>query len=188
MTSQLYMVRHGRTAANQDHKFAGRTDEFLSGQGQAQVEKLRSGLQDLGISVIYTGPLCRTMQTAEIIANNNIPVHQAKGLIDINLPHWEGLTKDKIRMYFGPEYPTWLAAPELFHVKGCEDLHMVQARAVQQVCEVMKKHPLETVLLVTHLIVARCLILHQMNQPIANFRKIIVDNGEVVALQTRAFL
>jgi broad specificity phosphatase PhoE len=188
MTPHLYLVRHGRTAANAENKFAGRTDEPLSEQGRLQVKDLRADLQDLQIGAIYTGPLRRTMQTAEIIADHTVPVYEVQGLIDIDLPHWQGLTKAEIRNNFGDEYPTWLAAPEQFHVKGCEDLHQVQVRAVQQVCDIMKKQPSENILLVTHLIVARCLILHQTKQSIAKFREISVANGEVVTLQFGSFL
>lgn len=188
MAPHLYLVRHGKTVANAENKFAGRTNESLSEQGRRQVGDLRADLQDLQIRAIYAGPLLRTMQTAEIIANQTIPVYKTQGLIDIDLPHWQGLTKAEIRKNFGDEYPTWLATPEQFHVKGCENLHQVQVRAVQQVCDIMKRHPSDTILLVTHLIVARCLILHQTHQLMADFREIKVANGEVVTLQTDSFL
>lgn len=182
MAPHLYMIRHGKTPANIDNKFAGRTEEPLSKQGRDQVTRLIPELASLNLEAIYAGPLLRTLQTAEIISNNDIPIHRAVGLVDIDLPHWDGLTKDEIRANFGDEYPTWLATPDLFHVDGCEDLHQVQKRAVAQVDEIVRNHKSGTILLVTHLIVARCLILHKNKQPISMFREIKVDNGEVVEL------
>ncbi|MCJ7602713.1 MAG: histidine phosphatase family protein, partial [Desulfobulbaceae bacterium] len=44
------------------------------------------------------------------------------------------------------------------------------------------------VLLVTHLIVARCLILHYSGRPPAHFRSIKVDNGDVSGFDGLAFL
>jgi probable phosphoglycerate mutase len=176
------MIRHGKTPANLDNKFAGRTAEPLSKLGREQITTLAAELADLNIQAIYAGPLPRTMQTSEIISDSKIPIHQAPGLIDIDLPHWDGLTKDEIRANFGDEYPTWLAAPDQFHVAGCEDLHQVQKRAVAQVKAIVGKHESGNILLVTHLIVARCLLLHKENQPISLFREIKVDNGEIVAL------
>ena len=101
--------------------------------------------------------------------------------MDIDLPHWDGLTKDEIRHRFGNEYPTWLTTPDKFHVAGCEDLQDVQKRAVAQVEEIAVRKE-DIVLLVTHLIVARCLLLHYSNRPISYFREIKVNNGEVVRL------
>ena len=182
MALHLYMIRHGKTPANLAHKFAGRTAEPLSPQGRAQVADLAPDITTLNLDAIYAGPLLRTMQTAEIISNNSVSVHKASGLIDIDLPHWDGLTKDEIRERFGEEYPTWLATPHLFQIAGCEDLHQVQKRAVAQVEEIINNHKSGNILLVTHLIVARCLILHNQNQPISMFREIKVDNGEIVEL------
>ncbi len=182
MAPHFYMIRHGKTLANLCNKFAGRTDEPLSDQGCEQIRGLVPQLAELDIQAIYAGPLCRTMQTAEIVSNNKIPIYKADGFIDIDLPHWDGLSKDEIRASFGDEYPTWLATPELFHVDGCEDLHQVQKRAVEQVADITRLHESGNILLVTHLIVARCLILHKSGQPIAMFRGISVDNGGVTEL------
>ncbi len=187
MASHLYLVRHGKTLANSCNKFAGRTDESLSAPGRQQVTGLVSELSRLGIEAIYAGPLVRTMQTADIVAGGKVSVFSEEGLVDIDLPHWDGLTKDEIRARFGAEYPTWLATPELFHVDGCEDLHQVQQRAVAAVDAIVQKHEFGTVLLVTHLIVARCLILHATGQPMSQFREIAVNNGQVVELQVSTF-
>ncbi|MDA3969768.1 MAG: histidine phosphatase family protein [Desulfobulbaceae bacterium] len=182
MGPHLYIIRHGRTPANSENKFAGCSAEPLSGEGRQQIIDLVPEIGKLNLDGIYAGPLLRTIQTAEIIANNSIPVHVAQGLIDIDMPHWDGLTKDEIRANFGSQYPTWLATPELFHVEGCEDLHQVQERAVAEMEKIHAAHPTGNILLVTHLIVARCLILHKTGQPMAMFRKITVENGEIVRL------
>jgi broad specificity phosphatase PhoE len=182
MAPHLYMIRHGKTAANLANIFAGRSGEPLSIQGRQQICDLMPKLGTLHLDGIYAGPLSRTMQTAEIIAGTAMPVYKAEGLIDINLPHWDGLTKDEIRSNFGRQYPTWLATPDLFQVAGCEDLRQVQERAVAQVEEIGRRHQSGNILLVTHLIVARCLILHKTEQPLSMFRTIGVDNGEIVEL------
>ncbi len=182
MALHLYMIRHGKTAANLENKFAGRSGEPLSDQGRQQIRDLVPKLSTLHLDAIYAGPLPRTMQTAEIIAGDAVPVYKAEGLIDINLPHWDGLTKDEIRAKFGRQYPTWLATPDLFKVAGCEDLHQVQKRAVAQVEEIVRRHDAGNILLVTHLIVARCLILHKTQQPLSVFRDVAVENGEIVEL------
>ncbi len=182
MLEKIYLTRHGKTQANLENRFAGRSDEPLCQAGRDQLGELAEKCARMDLAALYSGPLLRTWQSAQIIAEpRGLTVHKAPGLIDIDLPHWDGLTKDEIRQRFGDEYPTWLASPENFHVPGCEDLEAVQKRAVAEVTEIAAKEE-GVILLVTHLIVARCLLLHYRGLPISQFRNISVENGEVVKL------
>ncbi len=182
MAQKIYVIRHGKTQANLENRFAGRSEEPLCQKGRSQLQELADTCAARGLTALYAGPLPRTMQSAQIIADTcGLTIHEAPGLIDINLPHWDGLTKDEIRQRFGDEYPTWLATPEKFQVAGCEDLEAVQKRAVAEVAEIAAREE-GIVLLVTHLIVARCLLLHYTAQPISHFRDINVANGELVRL------
>lgn len=183
MSAKIYLIRHGKTAANLENRFAGRTEEPLHQEGVEHLQEVAAGLSTAGLDRIYAGPLLRTRQSAEIIAKAcHCPHSVLAGLNDIDLPHWDGLTKDEIRQRFGPEYPLWLSDPQGFQVAGCETLADVQARAVRDVELVGTENAGESVLLVTHLIVARCLILHYRNQPLANFRSVEVANGAMVPL------
>jgi len=179
----IYLIRHGKTAANKENRFAGRTEEPLHLEGLTPLEEVAAGLSSAGLDRVYAGPLLRTRQSAEIIARAcGCSSAVLSGLNDIDLPHWDGLTKDEIRERFGPEYPTWLADPPGFQVAGCETLADVQARAVRDVEQVRAENKGLTILLVTHLIVARCLILHYRDQPLADFRSVEVANGAMVPI------
>ncbi len=182
MAPQIYLTRHGKTVANQENRFAGRSDEPLCPEGRRQLQELAAECATMGLTALYSGPLRRTLQSGQILAEKcRLPLREVPALTDIHLPHWDGLTKAEIRHRFGQEYPTWLAAPEKFRVNGCEDLAAVQKRAVAAVEEIGAREE-GIVLLVTHLIVARCLLLHYNNQPLSHFREIKVANGEVVQL------
>lgn len=183
MPTTIYLIRHGKTLANKENRFAGRSDEPLHQEGVSQLAGVREKIAGLNVDSIHAGPLRRTRQSAEIVAQGrSIQLHSEDGLNDINIPHWDGRTKDEIRQRFGTEYPTWLQSPEAFQVEGCETLADVQKRAVKAVERICQEKPGQTVLLVTHLIVARCLLLHYRNWPMADFRSVTVDNGEVVKL------
>ncbi|MEA3547871.1 MAG: histidine phosphatase family protein [Thermodesulfobacteriota bacterium] len=179
----VYLIRHGLTQANKENRFAGRSSESLCAEGSSQLREVTKKLQSAGINRIFCGPLPRTRQSADLISQAcGAAVESREGLNEMFLPHWDGLTKDEIRGKFGPEYPTWLSHPAKFQVEGCETLEDVQKRAVDCVKEIVSLHPDKTVLLVTHLIVARCLILHERQLPLAQFRSIQVANGEIVPL------
>jgi len=176
-------MRHGMTRANREDRFAGRTDEPLHAEGVMQIKEIGCKLQKIGLAAIYAGPVARTRQSAEILSGMcGIPFAVEAGLTDISLPHWEGLTKEEIRQRFGSQYPTWKESPESFRVEGCETLADVQQRAVGSVEQIWRQDDGRRVLLVTHLIVACCLILHSSGRPLAHFREIKVANGDVIRL------
>ncbi len=183
MKTTIYLIRHGLTAANKNDVFAGRTQEPLHPEGAAQMADVGRMLAGRGIGRIVCGPLARTRQSAEIVGEMlGVPIVTEESLNEINIPHWDGLTKEAIRARFGSEYPTWLADPAGFCLPGCETIAQVQGRAVACVESLFREYPGQNLLVVTHLIVVRALLLHYRAQPLADFRAIKVRNGQVATL------
>jgi broad specificity phosphatase PhoE len=187
MATTIFLIRHGKTAANLQNRFAGRTAEPLHQSGCEQIGEVGVRLKQLGVSALYAGPLPRTRQSAEIIgAITGVGVRQSEAFNEINIPHWDGLTKEEITARFGLEYPTWLAAPEKFNLPNCETISQVQERAVGGLEEIFAERAGETIAVVSHLIVIRSLILHYQHRPISEFRGVKIDNGSLVRLSRGA--
>ena len=183
MKRTLYLIRHGTTGANLENRFAGRSPEPLHPTGIKQIQAVGAELDSRNITRIVCGPLPRTRQTAEILRKNlNIPVTVSDGLTEINIPHWDGLTKQEIRDTFGDEYPTWLNSPDCFALPGCETIAEVQERSLQALKTIVTDEPAGNLLIVSHLIVIRCLVLYFKDIPLQDFRKVKIDNGSVVRL------
>ncbi len=183
MKRTLYLIRHGTTGANLENRFAGRSTEPLHPTGIKQIQGVGTELESCNITGIVCGPLCRTRQTAEILRNTlNIPVTVSDGLTEINIPHWDGLTKQEIRDTFGDEYPTWLNSPEIFALPGCETIAEVQERSLRALKGIITAEPAGNLLIVSHLIVIRCLVLYFKDMALQDFRRVKIDNGSVVRL------
>ena len=183
MPTTIFLTRHGKTAANLENRFAGRTSEPLHQRGCEQIAEVADRLKKQQLSGIYAGPLARTSQSAEIIGKvTGAVVWTSEPFNEILIPHWDGLTKEEITDNFGPEYPTWLSAPDKFNLPGCETLSQVQARAVAEIEKIFNERVGETVVVVSHLIVVRCLVLYYRQQPISAFRSIKIDNGSISQL------
>ena len=183
--SNIYLVRHGITQANKENRFAGRTGEELHPEGIVQVRKVGERLCDTNIAAIYCGPAKRTIQSAEILGSLlSVPFSTIAEFDEILLPHWEGLTKDEIRQKYGEEYPTWINAPQTFHIPGCETLRQVQKRAVAGLVHLLKHHMQKSqdLLIVSHLIVLRCLVLYYQGLEIGDFRSVQIGNGAIIRL------
>jgi len=183
MKQALYLVRHGTTLANLENRFAGRSPEPLHDKGIQQIEEVGRRLTKQRITHIFSGPLPRTVQSAQILQRTlQAPLTINDDLLEINIPHWDGLTKDEIRIRFGDEYPTWLASPGTFNLTNCETLKMVQERVIRAIACITSAAPRGNLVVVGHLIVLRCLVLFYKGMELHDFRQIKIGNASIVCL------
>ena len=87
----LYIIRHGQTELNSRHVLQGRSDQPLNEAGMQQAREAARKLQSLGICIdrVYSSPLMRAAQTAEIVAPNTEPVIDGR-LIEMDYGPYEG--------------------------------------------------------------------------------------------------
>ncbi|MBD0382873.1 histidine phosphatase family protein [Paenibacillus sedimenti] len=64
----LYVVRHGETEWNYENRVCGTTDIRLTNRGIEQAKDLAQLLRKKQINIIISSPLCRALNTAEIIS------------------------------------------------------------------------------------------------------------------------
>jgi len=76
---QIWLIRHGTTAANRERRFQGRLDYPLSPQGRREARLLAERVKSLAPDLLLSSDLQRAWETAQIIA-------QATGLIVRPLP------------------------------------------------------------------------------------------------------
>jgi broad specificity phosphatase PhoE len=82
LNKSFYFVRHGQTDWNKKQDTLCHTPDIqLNSTGVKQVEDVRSGINALNISKIYSSPLMRAKQTAEIINEHlQVPIEFHEGL------------------------------------------------------------------------------------------------------------
>ena len=66
----IYLVRHGETKLNREGVLQGRSDYPLDEAGKRQAEETAAKLREMGVvfTKVYSSPLIRAVETAEIIA------------------------------------------------------------------------------------------------------------------------
>ncbi|HEY4711153.1 MAG TPA: histidine phosphatase family protein, partial [Dehalococcoidia bacterium] len=90
--AKLILARHGETVWNVEKVYRGRTDVSLDEVGIKQAELLGKNLGSWKLEAIYSSPLKRALDTANIVARyQKIGVHVAKGLIDFDYGEWQSL-------------------------------------------------------------------------------------------------
>ncbi len=94
----IYLVRHGQTEMNLQGRIQGQGDAPLIEAGKSLAAKIgRKLAEEIGSAnaLIFTSPLGRATQTAEIIAEflpREAPVTEDARLAEVNLGEWDGLT------------------------------------------------------------------------------------------------
>jgi broad specificity phosphatase PhoE len=150
-TTRVYLVRHGATQLTAEDRFSGDVGVDLSDEGRAQAARLGERLRHEGISAVYSSPLSRAVETANIIADHcGLSVQRRDGLREISHGRWEGLTRREVEEHYPNEYAAWEEDPFTFAPEGGESGVSVLARALPVIREVVTKHPPDCVTVVSH--------------------------------------
>lgn len=159
MSTRIYLVRHGTTVLTAEDRFAGATDVELSETGREQARRLGVRLAGEEITAIYASPLGRTMETAQIVAGERrMDVQEREGLREISHGRWEQMTRREVEAAFPEEAASWEKDPYTFAPVGGESGLAVTARALPVLMEIVRTHPGEKVLIVSHKATIRLLL------------------------------
>ena len=91
--TRIFLVRHGETEWNRTHRFQGRSNQTLNQNGKDQARALAFALKDASLSVIYSSPLVRAIETARLIKTFHpaVPIIEEEGLLEMELGDFDGL-------------------------------------------------------------------------------------------------
>ncbi|MBI2529595.1 MAG: histidine phosphatase family protein [Candidatus Diapherotrites archaeon] len=64
---KIYLIRHGETTGDVEERYGGNYDDHLTEKGIAQSEQLAKKLSKSGIQIIFSSPLFRAKETAQIL-------------------------------------------------------------------------------------------------------------------------
>jgi len=157
--TRVFMVRHGATVLSAEDRFAGATDVALSDEGREQTRRLAERLGHEKISAVYASPLGRTVETASILATPlKLDVQTRDGFREINHGRWEQMTRREVEEKFPEEAAEWEKDPYTFAPAGGESGLAVTARALPALIDIVRRHPGENVLVVSHKATIRLLL------------------------------
>jgi len=138
----LYLVRHGETDWNRQHRIQGLTDIPLNDTGREQARRAGRLLASRDWDAVVSSPLQRALETATIIADElGLPAPTTDDqLVERNYGEAEGLDFDELNRRFPEDAP----------VPGRERRSAVRKRAMAALLRIAATHPDESVLVVAH--------------------------------------
>ncbi len=153
------MVRHGATVLSAEDRFAGVTDVELSDEGREQARRLAERLSREKIVAVYASPLGRTIETARILAApHDLQVRTRDGFREISHGHWEQMTRHEVEEKFPEEMAEWERDPYTYAPVGGESGLAVTARALPALIGLVRQHPGENILIISHKATIRLLL------------------------------
>ena len=188
MTNTLYIVRHGQTEWNLLGKTQGHGNSDLTPKGIEQAELLADSMTKYPIDYIYSSDLGRAYQTAEIIGNKlNIEVEKTEALREMNFGTWEGrIIKDIIEE--DPElYKMWRNEPHIAKIPQGETLSQIKERTDAFIKEINEKYDGKHIVLVTHSLCARIMLLSFLDSDVKNIYRINQANTALNIIELRDY-
>ena len=159
MTTRVLLVRHGATLSSGEDSFNGETDVPLSELGRDAARALGRRLADERIDAFYASPLSRALETARLIAApHGKEVTPIPDLREVSHGRWEGKLRAEVEGLYPEEYGRWEADPFSFAPVDGETGVAVTARALPALLGIVRSHPGERVLVVSHKATLRLLI------------------------------
>lgn len=152
---KIYMIRHGETDWNKERKLQGQVDIPLNAFGRHLAEETAPALKDIPFSAVYTSPLSRARETAELVmAGRQVPLIEEPRIVEMGFGEYEGLCCNEDGWNIpDPDFRNFFDAPEKYQPpRGGETFRQVSDRLESFLKELLGNQKLrdKTVLLSTH--------------------------------------
>ncbi|WP_199624825.1 histidine phosphatase family protein [Paenibacillus alkalitolerans] len=155
----IYLVRHGQTEWNVQHRFQGHMDSPLTEFGISQAQWLGDALSENQIDLIFSSTSLRALKTAEIIRRDReVSITKCDDFKEINLGVWEGQTQETVKATFEVQFNNFWNNPREFHVENSETFIDVRNRALNKLLDIVKSSTGKSILIVTHTVVVKLLM------------------------------
>jgi probable phosphomutase (TIGR03848 family) len=180
----LVLVRHATTAAT-GKRLGGRTQASLDPAGREQAERAAERLAGVPLKAIYSSPLARTLETAQIVAApHRLEVRHDDGLLEVEYGDWtdrplKPLTRTK-------RWPVIQSRPSLVTFPNGESIRGAQLRAIDAIEGIVARHRKGTVAVVSHADVIKAVVSFYLGQPLDLFQRLVVSPGSVTVLHLSA--
>mmetsp|Transcript_3129 Transcript_3129/g.4776 ORF Transcript_3129/g.4776 Transcript_3129/m.4776 type:complete len:341 (+) Transcript_3129:122-1144(+) len=202
---RVYIVRKGPSSWNMEGRIQGKSDlSILNPRGQDVAALIGDALRNIKFDHVYSSPLQRCKQTAEIILARNdylekptkarrlvfdgrrfggFPLTFLKSLQEIDLGEWEGKTKEEVIAKWPSEWKVWTETPwsTVMPLSGRNPVRDVWDQAAMAWDDILGTDD-STILIVAHNAVNKALIGTALGLDIHFYRTLCQSYGGISIL------
>jgi len=173
---KLILIRHGETLWNKEGRVQGTSDIELSDIGTNQAGLLASSLKNQRIEAIYSSPLKRALQTAQIINEfHSLRIHTYKELMEMDQGVFEGLSFKELMNDKKDFLKQWIADPASVKMPEGESLTELQDRAWSIMEHIISQD--KNSLVVSHNFTIAAILCRLRDISLSQFRSTCVDTA-----------
>lgn len=177
----IIFLRHGQAKNNTERLLAGRTPGVpLTETGKDQAKKAGEFLEQMNISAIYTSPIERARNTAEIVSQYvSVDVKIDERLVELEMGNFTGMKYDDIFGKHGNVFLKFYRGEEEITKNGVETFSQVKNRVLSIVDHVLENHHKENVVLVTHMDPIKAMLSTVVDLSPQNLFELIIANASL---------
>ena len=177
---KIILVRHGQTEMNARRLYFGKLNPPLNELGLEQAQQAREKLLEIPYDVMYSSPLERTKQTAEICNYLDKEIIFDKRIEEIDFGIFEGLTYQEILQKYPDEANEMKSNWEDFNYLTGESPKELFNRVVDFLKDLDYE---KDNLIIAHWGILGCILSYFMTGDLKTYWKFGIKNGSVVVLQ-----
>lgn len=135
---EVLFVRHGRTPANEEHRYLGRTEEDLSPRGAEELRENQKKHLYRQAGVLFASPMKRCIETAQILYPGKKP---------FLVPEWKEMDfglfegKNYQELNGNPEYQAWIDSNGTLPFPQGESREAFIKRCVDGLERIVREYP-----------------------------------------------
>ncbi len=161
----FFLIRHA-ACGGLGQKLWGRTPGIcLNEKGEMQAQHLAERFKNIKLDALYSSPLERALQTADVVARNmKLEVRKSAAANEINFGEWTGKTFDELSN--DGQWRRFNSHRSMTKIPGGESFLEVQNRIVKEIEELAAQHGKGQVAIVSHADVIRAAVAYFAATPI----------------------
>ena len=187
-TLKLYIVRHGETEWNVIKRFQGQLNTPLTEKGMEKLRKTGKKLKNILFDQVYTSELERTVNSAEIILNENngyknnkLELQKLAELNEVYFGVWQGLTYEEVFLKYPEEGNNYFYNVKNYNAENVEAEKLEDAleRFLKGINKILDSHESGNILVATHGTVFEMFMNYVANNSIFDIdERTLMGNGD----------
>ncbi|MFT5194327.1 MAG: putative phosphomutase (TIGR03848 family) [Candidatus Promineifilaceae bacterium] len=171
----IILLRHGENEWVKEHKLAGWIPGVhLNENGRQQAKDAAERLAHLPITTLYSSPVERCMETAQVLATKiGLEIVELPEVGEVRYGDWEGKKIEDLAKL--PEWHVVQHAPSRHAFPGGESMRAVQTRMVDALESLAEKHGDEMIVVCAHADLIKMALAHYLGTHLDLFQRIVIS-------------
>jgi len=180
----LYLIRHGKTDWNTEHRVMGDGPIPLNEMGREGVRVLARALGGEAIRIIYTSTVVRAVETTRILSDAwGAEVREEPRLNESPYERWVGKRYGELRS--DRDFQLYLSNPTQSNFSRWEGVEGIQCRALEAIERIRGEVNGGKIAAVSHSDVIKPIVVHYLGMNLDDMHTLAIANASVTLIDLR---